>query len=91
MKAKLNLDRFEFIITDVLNKKYTYDLPSETPSMFLNFIRMFNKPLKELEMPEILQHNINRIQRLRNNKNKVCCYHLCLSPHFLFYFVLKKG
>ena len=59
-KAKLNLGWSAFVKINVLSRKYIYYMPPETPSMFLNFIRIFNDPqpntdtLKESECQKAL-------------------------------------
>lgn len=66
----------------MLTRKFIYDMPPETYSMFLNFISIFNDPkpnidtLKESDIPEVLGHNKDRIQRFSEiGKIKLCCYH----------------
>lgn len=88
-KAKLNSDWSEFVKINVLTRKYIYNVPSEIPTMFLNFISKFNEPkpntdtLKEFDMSKILRHNIDKIQRLWEiGKIKFCCYHSCICPCF---------
>lgn len=78
-KAQLNLDWSKFVKIEVLTRKYIYNLSSETPNMFLNFISMFNKPgpnidtLKEFDMSEIL----GQIRKM-----EFCCYHSQISHFF---------
>ena len=53
----------------MLTRKFIYNMPPETHSMFLNFISIFNDPkpnidtLKESDIAEVLGHNKDRIQR----------------------------